>query len=607
MIPAMRIAIQNSLPNHPNIAEAEWLKRAAIACGRLGYDVVECVTSDDILACEPDCVLVTHEYSPKLTHYPTLGLNWSPPAFFADDPLRQRAILSLDGHLCGSHAIAEWIGDFLAGFSKMPVLHDRIFLPSTHDCGPPAKLPGRPSIMYAGTHWDGSRHGQIFAGLEGRVAINLYGAPAAWTDRGESYRGQLPFDGESVIGALRESGVALCLHKHAHRQANCPSMRLFEAAAAGAVIITDDFGFPREHFRDAVLYVDADLPADLVVGQIVEHMHWISDNPDAANRLAGRSNALFRDRLTLEHMFAALPEFVDRVRSARGMVPCPTVTAKREPTVEYVVRVGSRPKETIEKALRSLADQTYPSLAITIVEFHPVEGLDDLIADHRPRFEWIRHVIVANNGNRATCWWAGLNAVTAPFFAFLDDDDSLFPNHVRLLMDKLEQRPEFGLAYSGLIRIEDEPGHFISMPNFVGPSGQVIEERRELFALEKETFTNFTPIRNVIGHNSWICRRSVLEKIEMTDPAINWAEDVFFLALIAGHSDFGFTGSATANWHWRSTSRDNWTLSHPSETYKHSLARWRGRLQDVALPAHNRIEPPGQWFDLQETLDRDSE
>ena len=51
-------------------------------------------------------------------------------------------------------------------------------------------------------------------------------------------------------------------------------MRLFEAAAAGALIITDDFEFPREWFRDSVLYVDAELPAPMVVEQIVSHVEW---------------------------------------------------------------------------------------------------------------------------------------------------------------------------------------------------------------------------------------------------------------------------------------------------------------------------------------------
>ena len=65
----MRIAVQNSFPNHPQSAEAEWIRRALIACISVGYEPVE----DDIIRCQPDCVLITHEVSPKLTPFPLWG------------------------------------------------------------------------------------------------------------------------------------------------------------------------------------------------------------------------------------------------------------------------------------------------------------------------------------------------------------------------------------------------------------------------------------------------------------------------------------------------------------------------------------------------------
>ena len=85
----------------------------------------------------------------------TLGLNWNPPAFFAEDPVRCRSTLSLDGHLCGSTQVAQWIDDFATGRGKRAMLHDGLMLPSTPDCGPAGPLPPELAIMYAGVHWDG--------------------------------------------------------------------------------------------------------------------------------------------------------------------------------------------------------------------------------------------------------------------------------------------------------------------------------------------------------------------------------------------------------------------------------------------------------------------
>ena len=142
------------------------------------------ITSDDIIRCQPDCVLATHELSPKITAFPTLGLNWSPPVFFAGDPVRRRSVLSLDGHLCGSSQIAQWLDDFATSHGKHAVLHDGLMLPSTPDAGPSGPLPTELAIVYSGLHWDGSRHGAIFRGLDGRVPLRLYGPAEAWADRG---------------------------------------------------------------------------------------------------------------------------------------------------------------------------------------------------------------------------------------------------------------------------------------------------------------------------------------------------------------------------------------------------------------------------------------
>jgi phosphoglycerol transferase len=601
----MRVAVQNAFPNRPQTAEAEWIRRFFTACGRLGFEAVEVVTSDDIMRCRPDCVLVTHEVSSKLTQFPTLGLNWSPPVFFAGDPMRCRSVLSLDGHLCGSRQIAQWIDDFATGRGKRAAIHDGLMLPSASDSGPAGVLPPQLAIMYAGLHWDGSRHGAIFRGLDGRIPLQLYGPPDAWSDRGASYRGDLPFDGVSVMNAIRDAGIALCLHKAAHRAANCPTMRLFEAAAAGALIITDDFEFPREWFRDSVLYVDAELPAAMVVKQIVSHVEWANRNPEAANRLAQRSNELFRRSLTLESMLRSLREFVERVRDSRCMVAVHGSTEKPLPIVEYVVRIGSRPATTLARALDSLTAQTYQAIAVILVQFHPVAELDEVVDQYRSRFRWIRHVVVANNGNRATAWWVGLNAVTANFFGMLDDDDTLFPNHVATLMNLLQEDPSCGFVYSGLIKVEDESGHYVMAPQFEGPGGKVIEERREIFCFEEEDFTNLLPARNVISNNSWICRTSLLDREVLSDPKIEWAEDAYFMALMAGRTKFGFTAMATAAWHWRSTTKDNWTLSHSEAARETSLARWQQRLQSVRLPSHNKVSPPSGQYDVNSAVNRD--
>jgi phosphoglycerol transferase len=246
----------------------------------------------------------------------------------------------------------------------------------------------------------------------------------------------------------------------------------------------------------------------------------------------------------------------------------------------------------IRRALESLACQTYGSIGVVLVQFHPVEGLDALIEAYRPRFASMRHVVIENDGNRSTSWWAGLRAVRADFFGMLDDDDTLFSNHVATVMAHLLERAEFGFVYSGIVRIQDEPGHFAWGPQFNGPAQETIEERRDLFCIESEHFSNLLPTTNIIGHNTWICRRALLDEAALVDPRIEWGEDVYFTALMAERTRFHFTAMATACWHWRSTSKDNWTLSHSERARVTSLRRWGERLQKANLPIWNSVSLP---------------
>jgi hypothetical protein len=57
----VKIAIQNSWPNLAFSAEKEFVTHFKIAGQRLGWEVVEVVTSDDIYAVAPDVVLATAE------------------------------------------------------------------------------------------------------------------------------------------------------------------------------------------------------------------------------------------------------------------------------------------------------------------------------------------------------------------------------------------------------------------------------------------------------------------------------------------------------------------------------------------------------------------
>jgi phosphoglycerol transferase len=370
-------------------------------------------------------------------------------------------------------------------------------------------------------------------------------------------------------------------------------MRLFEAAAAGALIITDNTEFSRHVFRNSVLYVDLDLPTHLVVKQVYDHYRWAVSNRYAAEKLAKKSNEIFRSCLSLERILATIPQFVERVKTERSMIdPSDNCLGESAPVVEYFMRIGLRDISFIRRALDSLAKQNYKYIAVTLVQFHPVEGLDKLLMQYEATFKWINIIIVANDGNRSTSLWSALKMLTADYIGCLDDDDTLFPNHVSSILEVFKKDASYGLVYSGLIRLQDEDGYYFDAPNFMGPSNITIKERREIHVLGDQRPSAISPLaENHIGLHAWICRRSVLDEDLLVNPKLEYAEDVFFTTLLAEKCKFGFTGIPTATWHWRSASKDNWTLSHKRDHVVDFFARWQERANHVRLIKYVRVPP----------------
>jgi hypothetical protein len=122
----------------------------------------------------------------------------------------------------------------------------------------------------------------------------------------EGYMGPLPFDGISVIGALQKHGIALVMHSSMHREESIPSGRIFEAAAASTVIISDENPFVKKHFGDTVYYIDVNLTAEEIFRQITERMEEIFRDPEKALEKAKQSHQIFTDNFQMSDQLLSL-------------------------------------------------------------------------------------------------------------------------------------------------------------------------------------------------------------------------------------------------------------------------------------------------------------
>jgi hypothetical protein len=172
-------------------------------------------------------------------------------------------------------------------------------------------------IFYSGSNWDRTRkkdYQRLFALLDQTDDFSIYGPPNAWKHTPRSYRGFLPFDGRSTIKAMQECGVVLMLHSETHLKGNAPTARIFEAAAAGCVIISDRHPFVIQEFGDSVLYVNQEGSIESLFQEIEHHLDWILSHPAEAQEMASKCHQIFEERFTLEDQLLNLKTLYEEIR-----------------------------------------------------------------------------------------------------------------------------------------------------------------------------------------------------------------------------------------------------------------------------------------------------
>ena len=203
--------------------------------------------------------------------------------------------------LPGNYPLIDWVPSVLRTRYK-PLKYSRLF--------------------YAGTNWDALRSSKpylkCFRYLASFDLVDIYGPKFAWEKVGlvEFHKADLPYDGECFTNALTDCGIVLVLHSQEHLEHGLISARIFEAAAAGAVIISDRHSFVEKEFQDSVLYIDIDkdnkLSGEEMFRQIYNHLMWISENPEKAEKMARKAHAIFDQKFTLEAQLQMLGDFHEK-------------------------------------------------------------------------------------------------------------------------------------------------------------------------------------------------------------------------------------------------------------------------------------------------------
>ncbi len=111
---------------------------------------------------------------------------------------------------------------------------------------------------------------------------------------------------DSTIKVQKQAGISLIIHNFEHLVEGIPTSRIAEAAASGALIITDKHKFIENIFGNNVLYIDVFKSDEEIYQQVKSHIIWARQYPAQATTQAKTAYDIFTDHFTLEKQLSHL-------------------------------------------------------------------------------------------------------------------------------------------------------------------------------------------------------------------------------------------------------------------------------------------------------------
>jgi hypothetical protein len=297
-------------------AEHEVVERIAQSTRDLGWEprIVNVDSDFDLLHLtmienDADLVLDIHYEYPKFLKPKSIGAMWTPTSFMKDwdFPYVWENQLSHDKLVHTQSDVTIELLEQYRPNEDFGILNHS--LPSSWLPWVSQGLRNQtPRAFYVGINWSKlsgrpGRHHEFFKFLDKKGVLDLYGPKklshvVPWKGF-DSYRGEIPFDGKSLLLKARESGISLVLSSHQHLNEGMISSRLFEGLFAGNAIISDRHPFIERHLGQDAYYLDFDKGDEYAAKQLEEYVEELRQNPKKLTELQRISHELFLDKFDL--------------------------------------------------------------------------------------------------------------------------------------------------------------------------------------------------------------------------------------------------------------------------------------------------------------------
>lgn len=485
-------------------AEDENIARIICAAQEIG---VECIPVDRNYKILPDKISTATEESFDFVlhlHFDSLKINnlfsfvtlWNPLEFYHEWGYRRfsDALRSHDDFLsCASEGADRHIKRLIANDDYHLEPKFTMFHSLSSPILRPEKGKGK-KLFYCGINWERlgrpvGRHAHLLKFLDKHEKINIYGPHLlsgikVWSDF-KCYRGEVPFDGKSMIYKIHESGVSLVLSSKAHIESSLMSNRLFESLAAGVNIICDQNPFPKKYFGDLLFYIDTKSSPEEITQQVMEHFKWIEEHPTESYEKAVESQKIFLEKFNLKNSLINIyKNLQDRKNNLESLS-----AIQSEFTLKIFHFVYSRDNSALTRTLENIKSQQNKNFQHFIFTHEDIANT--ATTDNTT-------IITLQNDNLGNWFTESIKFITQDsYFTYIFDSETPFGNHYQKLIKTILAN-KADCAYSHIIYSQDDDSpklpiqinnitDIFSTGNFIF-SGSVISEAVQLTLQDLEHF-----------------------------------------------------------------------------------------------------------------------
>lgn len=447
-----------------------------------------------------------------LPDYFSLFAHWSPNGFLTpEDFSRYFVWMSKYDEVIGAYE-SEKIKLDVSNHPDVYAQYYNITSSISKDFILPPRRDSKLKLFYVGINLEkiqkgNTRYIKLLKYLDKTDRISIYGpnktleASNLW-EGFSNYKGEIPFDGHSIIKRINEAGIALALNSPVHSVDGTVSNRIYEAAAAGAVIISDENKYVRHYFGDSVFYIDITKDEDTQIKEIRKILEFIESHPDRAFQMANRAQSIFVKHLSLDKQVEGLFHFVkeektrykdysgeqvDVICFAKEYKDCCSILEELNKQVYQCFNIIMI---TSGESIKSFSKEGLPSRSFTLIE--------NTFDTYGEAFQEARKYL------------------TCSYFMFVDKYTSLQHNHIFKLVRALNGSDKL-FAYTGTyIKYLNSVGDTL---NYIPLSSSPLTTE-ELCAFSRMSSTDINILYNIEERFSLSCcmfKRDILEVVDSNE------------------------------------------------------------------------------------------